>query len=169
MEDDKQVERTKTIAESIAESAGTEHVPVTFEHCDHVDGPFFHGTRAAFDIGDEIVVGHGSNFQDGRISNHVYFAALLEPAIWGAELAVALRGGGRERIYVVEPTGPFEDDPNVTDKRFPGNVTQSYRTRHPMRVVRELEAWDPHPPEVVQGMLDSLARLRAQGLDVIED
>ena len=168
MGDDPKMERTKTIAESIAESAETDHVPVTFEHCDHVEGPFFHGTKAALAVGDEIVAGHGSNYQDARVSNHVYFAALLEPAIWGAELAVALRGG-RERIYVVEPTGPFEDDPNVTDKKFPGNVTQSYRTRHPMRVVREVEAWEPHPPEVVQGMLDGLARLREQGLDVIED
>ena len=84
------------------------------------------------------------------------------------------RGGlagdeARGRIYVVEPTGPFEDDPNVTDKRFPGNVTRSYRTRDAMRVVREVEAWDGHAPEVLQGMLDNLARLRAQGLDVIED
>ena len=161
--------RTKSIAESIEESAGREYTPVTFEHCDHVEGPFFHGTRAEFEIGDEVLPLRPSNFQDGRISNHVYFAALLEPAVWGAELAVALGGEGRERIYVVEPTGPFEDDPNVTNKRFPGNVTQSYRTRHPMRVVAEVEGWEGHPAEVLQGMLDNLARLRAEGLDVIED
>ena len=95
---------------------------------------------------------------------------MLEPAIWGAELAVALGdGSGRERIYVVEPTGPFEDDPNVTDKKFPGNVTQSYRTRHPMRIIDEVETWEGHPPEILQGMLDNIARLRADGLDVIED
>jgi len=161
---------TMTIAEAIAAAAGTEHVPVTFDRCDHVTGPFFHGTRVAFAPGDEIVPNHGSNYHDGRVSNHVYFSALLEPAVWGAELAVALNeGGGTEHIYVVEPTGPFEDDPNVTNKRFPGNVTQSYRTRHPMRVVREVAAWDSHPPAVLQGMLDNLARLREQGLDVIED
>lgn len=147
-----------------------EYVPVTFDSCDHVTGPFFHGTKVAFESGDHVVPGRPSNYQDGRVSNHVYFAASLEPAIWGAELSVALTGGdGRGRIYVVEPTGPFEDDPNLTNKRFPGNVTQSYRTRHPMRIVRELEAWDGHAPEVLETMLDNLARLREQGLDVIED
>ncbi len=161
---------TKSIAEAIAESGDTEHVPVTFDSCDHVEGPFFHGTRATFMDGDLIVPGHPSNYHDGRVANHVYFAALLEPAVWAAELATALAGDEeRGRIYVVEPTGPFEDDPNVTDKRFPGNVTRSYRTRDAVRVVEEVEAWDGHAPEVLQGMLDNLARLRAQGLDVIED
>jgi hypothetical protein len=97
-------------------------------------------------------------------------AALLEPAVWGAELATAFAGADEPgRVYVVEPTGPFEDDPNVTDKRFPGNVTRSYRTRHPMRIVDEVHDWVRHPPDVLQAMLDNLARLRAQGLDVIED
>ena len=147
-----------------------EWVPVTFEHCDHVSGPFFHGTSRTFSIGDELVPGRGSNYHEGRISNNVYFSALVDTAVWGAELATAFAGSGaRGYIYVVEPTGPFEDDPNVTNKRFPGNVTQSYRTRHPMRVVDELEDWEGHPPEVLQGMLDTLARLRADGLDVIED
>lgn len=159
----------RTIAESIA-AGDTEHVPVTFEHHEHVEGPFFHGTRTVFGIGDELVAGHGSNYQDGRVSNHVYFSAMLEPAIWAAELAEALRGdGGRGRIYVVEPTGPFEDDPNVTNKKFPGNITRSYRTRHPLRVLWEVETWEGHAPEVLQGMLDNIARLREQGLDVIED
>jgi hypothetical protein len=91
-------------------------------------------------------------------------------AAWGAELATALAGReDRGHIYVVEPLGPFEDDPNVTDKRFPGNVTESYRTRHPLRVVGELEDWEGHDPEVLKGMLDRLALLREQGLDVIED
>jgi rifampin ADP-ribosylating transferase len=169
VDDASRTDATKSIAEAIAESSDADYVPVTFERCDHILGPFFHGTKVAFDVGDEIVPGQGSNFHEGRISNHVYFAALLEPAVWGAELAVALGGGGRERVYLVEPTGPFEDDPNVTNKKFPGNVTQSYRTRDPMRVTGELETWEPHPPEVVQGMLDSIARLRAQGLDVVED
>jgi hypothetical protein len=159
-----------TIAEAIEASNDTDHVPVTFESCDHIEGPFFHGTRIGFAPGDQLVPGYASNYHDGRVARHVYFSALLEPAIWGAELAVALTvGEGRGRIYVVEPTGPFEDDPNVTDKRFPGNATQSYRTRHPMRVVSEVETWEGHPPEVLQGMLDSLARLREQGLDLIED
>jgi hypothetical protein len=154
----------------MTEHDATERVPVTFDSCDHATGPFFHGTKRAFSVGDHVVPGHPSNYEEGRVSNHVYFAATLEPAIWGAELAVALGGGeGRGRIYVVEPTGPFEDDPNLTDKRFPGNVTQSYRTRHPVRVVEELRSWEGHAPEVLQGMLDNLARLRAQGLAVIED
>lgn len=148
----------------------TEYVPVTFDSCAHITGPFFHGTKIAFDVGDHIVPGRSSNYHEGRTSNNVYFAALLEPAVWGAELAVALTGGeGPGRIYVVEPTGPFEDDPNVTNKRFPGNITQSYRSRHPLRVVGEVQAWEGHAPEVLHGMLDNLARLREQGLDVIED
>lgn len=160
-----------TAADDISERGDeSDYVPVTFASCAHVSGPFFHGTKTAFAPDDEILPGRPSNYHEGRISNHVYFAALLEPAVWGAELAVALAGGeGPGHIYVVEPTGPFEDDPNVTNKRFPGNVTQSYRTRHPLRVVRELQDWEGHAPEVLQGMLDSLARLREQGLDVIED
>lgn len=170
MADDQRPAHLMSIAESIEASAGTEHVPVTFDSCDHVRGPFFHGTKAEFALGDELVPGRSSNYHEGRVANHVYFAALLEPAVWGAELAVALdRGTGRERIYVVEPTGPFEDDPNVTDTRFPGNVTRSYRTPHPVRVVGELERWEAHPPEVLQAMIDNLADLRAEGLDVIED
>ena len=160
---------TKSIAESIDELSDTDHVAVTFERCDHVEGPFFHGTASTFGLGDHIVPGHVSNYHDVR-SNHVYFSALLEPAIWGAELAAALRGNGDVgRIYVVEPTGPFEDDPNVTNKKFPGNVTRSYRTRHPMRIVEEIRTWEGHPPEVLQAMLDNIARLREQGLDVIDD
>lgn len=163
-------EHMKPIADAIAEAHGTAHVPVTFDSYQHVTGPFFHGTKSEFAIGDELTPGYGSNYHDGRVANHVYFAALLEPAIWGAELAVALGDGtGRERLYIVEPTGPFEDDPNVTNKKFPGNVTQSYRTRHPMRITGEVESWEGHPPEILQGMLDNIAKLRADGLDVIED
>ena len=162
--------RTPSIAEEIARSSDLEYVPVTFESCDHIKGPFFHGTAVAFGIGDRVVAGYPSNYHEGRTSNHVYFAALLEPAVWAAELATALvRSEKRGHIYVVEPTGPFEDDPNVTNKKFPGNVTRSYRTRHPMRIVDEVETWDGHPLEVLQAMLDGLARLRSQNLDLIED
>ena len=84
---------------------------------------------------------------------------------WQPRSRVAVNGD----IYVVEPTGPFEDDPNVTNKKFPGNTTQSYRTRQPLRIVGEMETWEGHAPEVLQGMLDNIARLREQGLDVIED
>jgi rifampin ADP-ribosylating transferase len=148
----------------------TERVPVTYETCATVSGPFFHGTKAVLQPGDELVAGHGSNYHEGRVMNHVYFSAKLEPAVWGAELATALAGSSeRGHVYVVEPTGPFEDDPNVTDKRFPGNPTESYRTRHALRVVEEVPDWPGHPPEVLQAMLDSLERLRAEGRDLIED
>jgi rifampin ADP-ribosylating transferase len=162
--------RTMSIAEAIEASRGAAHIPVTYETCGHVEGPFFHGTRVAFAPGDELVPGHGSNYHDGRVANHVYFAALVEPAVWGAELAVALtEDAARAHVYVVEPTGPFEDDPNVTNKRFPGNVTRSYRTRRPIRILRELEHWEGHPPEVLEAMVESLARLREEGLDAIDD
>ena len=143
---------------------------VTYESCGDVQGPFFHGTKSAVAVGEELVPGRGSNFQAGRMSNHLYFTALVDTAAWGAELATALAGSGeRGHIYVVEPLGPFEDDPNVTNKRFPGNPTESYRTRDPLRVVSEVEDWQGHDPEVLKGMLDHLALLREQGLDVIED
>jgi hypothetical protein len=144
--------------------------PVTYDSCAHIEGPFYHGTRSALDVGTELVPGYGSNFHQGRVSNHIYFTTLVETAAWGAELASALASNGeRGHVYLVEPLGPFEDDPNVTDKRFPGNPTQSYRTRHPLRVVAELENWPGHAPEVLNGMLDHLAQLREQGLDVIDD
>jgi rifampin ADP-ribosylating transferase len=146
------------------------YIPVTFDHCAHITGPFFHGTKSTIEIGTHLVPGYGSNYQDGRVSNHLYFSALIDTAAWGAQLASALAGDeGRGHIYVVEPEGPFEDDPNVTNKRFPGNVTESYRTRHPVRVVSEVEDWQGHSPEALATMLDNLARLREQGLDVIED
>jgi rifampin ADP-ribosylating transferase len=151
-------------------SADRSRVPVTYERCAHVRGPFFHGTKSTLQAGDELMPGYGSNFHEGRVSNHIYFTALVDTAAWGAELATALAGSGeRGHIYVVAPLGPFEDDPNVTDKRFPGNPTQSYRTRDPLRVVGEVDSWESHDPEVLKGMLDHLALLREQGLDVIED
>ena len=144
--------------------------PVTHDHCAHVAGPFLHGTKAQLSVGDELVAGYRSNFQQDRVMNHVYFTTLEETAAWGAELATALAGSTeRGHVYVVQPLGPFEDDPNVTDKRFPGNPTRSYRTRSPLRVVGELEDWQGHPPEVLQQMLSALAALREQGRDVIED
>ena len=147
-----------------------EYVPVTYESCEHIAGPFFHGTKSELAVGAELVPGYGSNFQAGRVMNNIYFSALVDTAAWGAELATALAGiEDRGHIYEVEPLGPFEDDPNVTNKRFPGNITQSYRTRHPLRVVGEVDDWQGHDPETLQAMLDNLALLREQGLDVIED
>lgn len=127
---------------------------------------YFHGTRADLQIGDLIDVGRVSNFGSRSKANNVYFAATLEAAIWGAELA---QGEGRERIYVVEPTGPFEDDPNLTDKRFPGNPTKSYRSREPLRVIGEVTEWEGHDPETLQSMKESVERLRRQGIEAIDD
>ena len=152
------------------EQADDIHVPVTYDSCAHIRGPFFHGTKAVLSAGDELVPGYGSNFHQGRVSNNIYFSALVETAAWGAELATALaKIDERGRVYVVEPLGPFEDDPNVTNKKFPGNPTQSYRTRRPLRVLEEVADWPGHDPEVVQGMLQRLEQLREQGLDVIDD
>jgi rifampin ADP-ribosylating transferase len=138
-------------------------VPWTDEHGQE---GFLHGTKADLAPGDLIVPGYRSNFGSGEISAFVYFTATLDAATWGAELAV---GEGRGRIYAVEPIGAFEDDPNLTDQKFPGNPTRSYRTRTPLRVVGELTAWTGHPPEQVQAMKDGLARLAAQGARAINE
>jgi rifampin ADP-ribosylating transferase len=138
--------------------------PVPFEV--YEPGVYLHGTKADLVAGDLLVPGRRSNFERGRVMNHVYFTATLDAAVWGAELSA---GPGRGRIYVVEPTGAFEDDPNVTDKRFPGNPTRSYRSREPLRVVRELLDWVGHTPEQLQAMQDGLASARRRGAAQIED
>ena len=142
------------------------NIPVTIKHCNHVEGPFYHGTKASLGAGDLLVPGYGSNFENHRISNNIYFSATLDAAVWGAELA---RGNGAGRIYIVEPTGPFEDDPNLTNKRFPGNPTRSYRTQEPLRVVAEVKDWEGHPQQVLQAMRDHLAEVERLGLAAIDD
>lgn len=129
-------------------------------------GVLLHGTKADLAVGQLLVPGHDSNFEHGRISNHIYVTAALDAATWGAELA---EGTGTGRIYIVEPTGALEDDPNVTDKKFPGNPTRSYRTREPVTVVGELFDWIGHSPNQVQAMKDGLAELKRRGLNVIYD
>ncbi|WP_105432176.1 NAD(+)--rifampin ADP-ribosyltransferase [Neorhizobium sp. T6_25] len=126
---------------------------------------FFHGTRADLKPGDLILVGHRSNFAGDPLT-WVYFSGTLGAAIWGAELAA---GGERQRIYVVEPTGSIVDDPNLTDKKFPGNPTLSYRSRDPLRIIGEVTEWQGHSPEQVEQMKDGLARLTAEGLNKIID
>jgi rifampin ADP-ribosylating transferase len=127
---------------------------------------FYHGTKADLKIGDLITPGFGSNFVE-RGLKQIYFTATLEAATWGAELA---KGEGRGRIYIVEPTGPFDDDPNLTDKKYPGNMTASYRSLDPLRVTGEVEEWAGHPPEQLQQMRDNLARMKAEGTaTIIED
>ena len=129
-------------------------------------GVYLHGTKADLAVGEMLVPGRESNFEAGRVMNYVYFTATLDAATWGAELAA---GPGRGRIYVVEPTGDFEDDPNVTDKRFAGNPPRSFRSREPLRVVSELVAWVGHSPETLQAMRDGLDALKRQGSAQIED
>lgn len=132
----------------------------------HESGSFLHGTKADLAMGALIVPGRASNFESGRISNHVYVTKTLDAAAWGAELAA---GEGQGRIYIVEPMGALEDDPNVADTKFPGNPTMSYRTREPVKVVGELVDWVGHSPETVIPMRDGLAELQRQGLAVIYD
>ncbi|OBB36526.1 NAD(+)--rifampin ADP-ribosyltransferase [Mycobacterium sp. 852002-51961_SCH5331710] len=132
----------------------------------HESGAYLHGTKADLAVGDLLVPGRPSNFEDGRISNHVYITQTLDAATWGAELAA---GEGRGRIYMVEPLGEVEDDPNVTDKKLPGNPTRSYRTREPVKVVGEITDWVGHTPEQIQAMLDGLEDLRRRGMAVIYD
>lgn len=138
--------------------------PVPFEV--YRAGVYLHGTKADLAVGAMLVPGRESNFEDGRVMNHVYFTATLDAAVWGAELAA---GQGRGRIYIVEPSGEFEDDPNVTDKKYPGNPTQSFRSREPVRVAGELEDWVGHSPEKLQAMRDGLRALKRQGAAKIED
>ncbi|AVT77008.1 rifampin ADP-ribosyl transferase [Rhodopseudomonas palustris] len=126
---------------------------------------FFHGTRADLGPGELIVIGYQSNFTTVAPLSWVYFSGTLDASIWGAELAA---GDAPQRIYVVEPTGPFEDDPNLTDKKFPGNPTLSYRSKHPLRIVAEVTKWQGHSPERVQQMKDGLARLSAEGAEIID-
>jgi rifampin ADP-ribosylating transferase len=126
---------------------------------------FYHGTKADLAVGDLIRPGFGSNFVERELK-HIYFSATLDAATWGAELA---KGEGRGRIYIVEPTGEFEDDPNLTDKKFPGNITASYRSLEPLRVVGEVDDWVGHAPEQLQAMRDGLARLKAEGVAEIEE
>ena len=122
----------------------------------------YHGTRADLQHGDLIAAGYLSNYGTGKKANFVYLSATLEAATWGAELA---QGAGPGRIYIVEPTGPIVDDPNLTDKKFPGNPTKSYRSRDPLRVVGEVRDWQGHAPEELQTMKDHIERLRQQGIE----
>lgn len=127
---------------------------------------YFHGTKADLKMGDFINIGIPSNYGKNNKPKYIYLTATLDAAIWGAELAL---GEGHERIYLVEPTGTIEDDPNVTDKRFSGNPTKSYRSKLPFKVVGEITIWQGHTPEQVKAMKDVLEKLKAQGIEAIED
>lgn len=127
---------------------------------------FYHGTKADLKPGDLIEPGYSSNYGKRKTAAYIYLTATLDAATWGAELAL---GEGRGRIYLVEPTGPVEDDPNLTDKRYPGNPTKSYRSREPLRVTGEVTDWQGHAPGELKAMKDNLERLRQLGIEATED
>ncbi|MES9508785.1 NAD(+)--rifampin ADP-ribosyltransferase [Streptomyces sp. NPDC000609] len=121
------------------------------------EGPFFHGTKAKLQVGDHLTAGFRSNYRPEIVMNHIYFTALCDGAGLAAELAA---GDGAPRVYAVEPTGEFENDPNVTDRKFPGNPTRSYRSRDPLRIVGEVTDWTRQTPEALQIWRDRLAASR---------
>jgi rifampin ADP-ribosylating transferase len=133
---------------------------------DMIPQQFYHGTRADLKPGDLIVPGYNSNYGKRNKAVYVYLTATLDAATWGAELAL---GEGPGRIYMVEPTGPIMDDPNLTDKKYPGNPTKSYRSREPLRVTGEVTDWQGHSPEALKAMKDNIERLRQLGVEAIED
>jgi rifampin ADP-ribosylating transferase len=127
---------------------------------------FYHGTKAFLKQGDLIEPGFNSNYGQRNKAKYIYLTATLDAAIWGAELSL---GEGVGRIYMVEPTGPFENDPNLTDKKFPGNPTKSYRTKSPLRIIGEVTDWQGHSPEQLKAMKDNIERLKQLGIEAIED
>lgn len=133
---------------------------------DSVRPIYYHGTKADLRPGDLIAVGHDSNYGNRHPGNFIYLSETLDAATWGAELAV---GGGPGRIYIVEPTGTLEDDPNLTNKRFPGNPTKSYRSRAPFRVIGEVRDWRGHTPEQLRHMREGLEKLARSGAVLIEE
>ena len=125
-------------------------------------GPFFHGTTAALSVGEFLTAGRRSNYRPEIVMNHVYFTALVDGAGLAAEIAAELGGrGALPRVYEVEPTGPYENDPNVTDKKFPGNPTRSYRSAAPLRILREITDWTRLTPEQLQSWRERLTELLA--------
>ena len=126
---------------------------------------FYHGCRADLKPGDLIAAGYNSNYGARKPASWVYLTGTLDAAVWGAELAA---GDGRERIYIVEPTGEIVDDPNLTDRKFPGNPTLSYRSRAPLRITGEVTEWQGHPPERLREMKEHIERLKAQGIEAID-
>ena len=129
-------------------------------------GPFYHGTKAQLTIGDLLEPGYKSNYGKQKRANYVYLTATMDAAIWGAELAL---GDAPGRIYCVEPLGDIEDDPNLTDKKFPGNPTRSYRTKQPLRVIGEVMTWEGHSEALLQNMRENLKNIEKLGIEAIND
>jgi len=132
----------------------------------HESGAYFHGSKADLRVGDFLGSGHPSNYRPGHMSNHVYMTKVLDGAVLAAEMAT---GEGRCRVYVVEPQGRVEDDPNVTDKKFPGNPTHSYRSRNPLKIVGEIMDWVGHSTEYLQAFRAGLEEIRREGNAVLYD
>jgi len=127
---------------------------------------YFHGTKADLKIGDYIQVGNNSNFGERKSAKYIFLTSTLDAAIWGAELAV---GEGKKRIYLVEPTGFIEDDPDLTNRKFPGNPTKSYRSIYPFKVVGEILIWQGHTTEQVKTMKEALSKLKEKGINSLND
>jgi len=129
-------------------------------------GPLYHGTKADLKVGDLIEAGFSSNYGEGKKANFVYLTAFKDGAVLAAELAV---GEGRGRVYIVEPTGSMDDDPNVTDQKFPGNPTKSYRSREPLRIIGEILDWEGHAPEMLKKMRENMERAKQLGIEAINE
>ncbi|MET4081567.1 hypothetical protein ABIB40_001516 [Pedobacter sp. UYP30] len=127
---------------------------------------YFHGTKADLKLGDLVESGFNSNFGQGINAKYIFLTSTLDPAIWGAELAI---GTGRERIYLVEASGPIENDPDLTDRKFAGNPTMSYRSIHPFKVIGEITIWQGHTQEQVKAMKDALVKLKEKGINSLND
>ena len=127
---------------------------------------YFHGTKADLQLGDLIEVGYNSNFGKQKNAKYIFLTSTLDAAVWGAELAL---GTGRERIYLVEPTGDIENDPDLTDQKFPGNPSMSYRSIHPFKIVGEVTVWQGHSTEQVNAMKEGIAKLDAQGMGSLNE
>lgn len=154
------------IGNGVQMSLDKEFTPIGLRTDVKDSGPFYHGTKANLIVGDLLMAGYESNFGDRDKANYIYLTATIDAAIWGAELAI---GEGKGRIYIVEPTGIIDDDPNLTDMRYPGNPTRSYRTREPLRVIGEVFDWRGHPDEMLQNMSDRLEKLNRQGFKAINE
>lgn len=151
-----------TCYEELNDSANAKknyELSISFKDKPSDKGPFYHGTKADLQVGDFLTAGFGSNYKPELTMNHIYFTALVN----GAGLAAALaKGDGRERVYIVEPTGSFENDPNVTDKKFPGNPTRSYRTQAPLKIVGKATDWVRQSPDEIQKWREKLANSKGE-------
>ncbi|MCL2736883.1 MAG: NAD(+)--rifampin ADP-ribosyltransferase [Propionibacteriaceae bacterium] len=157
-------EELKAGGEGLLGKVPAPFTPVGVRYDVQDEGPLYHGTKATLDVGDLIEPGFSSNYGQGVVANFVYLTAFQDAAVLAAEMAV---GEGAPHVYIVEPTGPMDDDPNLTDQKFPGNPTRSYRTRAPLRVTGEVTDWQPHSPEMLKKRRESMAKAKEAGIEAI--